>query len=78
MFVPWAWGCNGFFTVVGSIVGSILGMAFGFTTVLAISAACYVVAFFAMSISNRSLRVTDPIALAQSGRSPSESPARTV
>ena len=34
-FIPWVWGVNGFFTVVGSIGASILGMAFGFTAMLA-------------------------------------------
>jgi hypothetical protein len=47
-FVPWAWGVNGFSTVVGSIGASILGMAFGFTAVLAISGACYLTALLAM------------------------------
>jgi len=43
-FVPWAWGVNGFFTVLGSVAASILGMAFGFSIVLAISGGCYLVA----------------------------------
>ena len=38
---PWAWGVNGFFTVIGSVTAVILGMAFGFTVVLATAAACY-------------------------------------
>ena len=50
-FIPWAWGVNGFFTVVGSIGASILGMAFGFTAVLAISGACYLIALSAMIIA---------------------------
>jgi hypothetical protein len=49
-FVPWAWATNGFFTVIGSIGASILGMAFGFTAVLAASAACYLAALLAMTI----------------------------
>jgi hypothetical protein len=47
-FVPWAWGVNGFFTVVGSIGASMLGMAFGFTAVLTISGACYLIALLAV------------------------------
>ena len=35
---PWAWGVNGFFTVIGSVSAIILGMAFGFTVVLATAA----------------------------------------
>jgi hypothetical protein len=50
-FIPWAWGVNGFFTVVGSIGASILGMAFGFAAVLAISGACYLIALSAMIIA---------------------------
>jgi hypothetical protein len=54
-FVPWAWGVNGFFTVLGSIGASILGMAFGFTVVLTVSGACYLSALLAMTISSRGL-----------------------
>ncbi|HZS59661.1 MAG TPA: hypothetical protein VFA43_10350 [Gemmatimonadaceae bacterium] len=46
--VAWAWGVNGFFTVIGSVAAMILGMAFGFTTVIALAGACYVVALFAL------------------------------
>jgi SAM-dependent methyltransferase len=49
-FVPWAWGVNGFLTVVGSVGASILGMMFGFTIVLAVSGACYLSALLAMTI----------------------------
>ena len=44
-------GGNDFFTVVGSIGASILGMAFEFTAVLAISGACYLIALSAMIIA---------------------------
>jgi spermidine synthase len=46
--VPWAWGVNGFFTVIGSVAAVILGMAFGFRATLAIAAACYLVALAAI------------------------------
>ena len=49
-FVPWAWGVNGFLTVVGSVGASILGMILGFTAVLAVSGACYLAALLAMTI----------------------------
>ncbi|MEP6923160.1 MAG: hypothetical protein ABI954_01735 [Pyrinomonadaceae bacterium] len=42
--VPWAWGVNGFFTVIGTIGALILGMAFGFKVVLITAALCYLVA----------------------------------
>lgn len=43
--VPWAWGVNGFFTVIGSVTAMLLGMMFGFTTVLLVAGACYVMCF---------------------------------
>ena len=46
--VPWAWGVNGFFTVIGSIVAVILGMAFGFRFVLGVAAGCYLLALGAI------------------------------
>ena len=48
-FVPWAWGVNGFFTVIGSVGASILAMATGFTAVLAFSGACYFAALLAIT-----------------------------
>jgi hypothetical protein len=46
--VPWAWGVNGFFTVIGSIAAVILGMAFGFRFVLGVAAGCYLLALGAI------------------------------
>jgi hypothetical protein len=37
----WAWGINGFFTVIGTVLALILGMIFGFRVVLLLSALCY-------------------------------------
>jgi MFS family permease len=37
----WAWGVNGFFTVIGTVLALILGMIFGFRVVLLLSALCY-------------------------------------
>ena len=36
---PWAWGVNGFFTVIGSVLAMIIGMVSGFTTVFLIGGA---------------------------------------
>jgi SAM-dependent methyltransferase len=47
--VPWAWGVNGFFTVIGSVVAVILAMASGFTAALAFAGVCYVVALGGMA-----------------------------
>jgi hypothetical protein len=56
-FVPWAWGVNGFFTVLGSVGASILGMALGFNVVLLSSGTCYLVALLAMTASSPGLPV---------------------
>ncbi|GAC1649422.1 MAG: hypothetical protein NVS9B15_08640 [Acidobacteriaceae bacterium] len=44
----WAWGVNGFFTVIGTVLALMLGMIFGFRTVLLLSGFCYVIAILAM------------------------------
>jgi MFS family permease len=49
--VPWAWGVNGFFTVIGTVGALILGMAFGFKAVLVIAAGCYLIALAAVAKS---------------------------
>jgi hypothetical protein len=46
--VPWAWGVNGFFTVIGTVSALILGMAFGFKAVLVIASLCYLIGLAAM------------------------------
>jgi predicted membrane-bound spermidine synthase len=48
--VPWAWGVNGFFTVIGSIAAVILGMAFGFRFVLGVAAVCYLFGLAAITL----------------------------
>lgn len=42
--IPWAWGLNGFASVVGSVGAIVLGMAAGYTAVFAAGALCYVLA----------------------------------
>jgi MFS family permease len=49
--VPWAWGINGFFTVIGTVGALMLGMTFGFRAVLVIAALCYLTALAAMMTS---------------------------
>jgi len=43
-FISWAWGVNGFFTVIGSVGAIILGMALGFKIVILLAALCYLFA----------------------------------
>jgi len=45
-FIPWAWGVNGFFTVIGSVGAVILGMMLGFKIVILLAAAFYAIAIF--------------------------------
>jgi spermidine synthase len=42
--IPWAWGANGFMTVVGSLLAVVLSMKLGFTATLLVAAAIYIVA----------------------------------
>ena len=37
----WAWGVNGFFTVIGTVLALMLGMVIGFRMVLMLACACY-------------------------------------
>ena len=52
--VPWAWGVNSFFTVIGSVGAMILGMTLGFTAVLIVAAGCYSTALIAV-VARRAL-----------------------
>ncbi len=48
--VPWAWGVNGFASVVGAVLGTFLAISVGFTTLTLIALTCY---FLAAIISKR-------------------------
>jgi len=47
-FVPWAWGINGYATVIGSVLAVILALYFGFQAVLWISVGIYVIAYISI------------------------------
>jgi len=49
-FIPWAWGVNGFFTVIGSVGAVILGMMFGFKIVIFLAAFCYLAAMVLLPV----------------------------
>ncbi|MBW2315788.1 MAG: hypothetical protein JRH10_16560 [Deltaproteobacteria bacterium] len=51
--VPWAWACNGFLTVIGSVLCLILSMAAGYTAALVLAAVCYGVAAWSVSSACR-------------------------
>jgi len=42
VLIAWAWGVNGAVSVVASILAASLALSFGFSTVLAVGAACYI------------------------------------
>lgn len=53
-FIPWAWGINATFTVIGTILSLVLAMSFGFGTVLSFAAVLYLVALIMVrSFGNR-------------------------
>jgi hypothetical protein len=52
--VAWAWGVNGATSVVASILAALLALSFGFSTVLAVGAICYVGAWgISLAVSAR-------------------------
>ncbi|HTT18001.1 MAG TPA: hypothetical protein VMG82_03585, partial [Candidatus Sulfotelmatobacter sp.] len=53
ILVPWAWGVNGFFTVVGTVMALILAMSFGFRMVLMLGGVSYLLAWIAILNSRR-------------------------
>ena len=53
-FIPWAWGINGFASVVSAVLATLLAIEFGFTAVILLAIALYALAAFLMSRSTRS------------------------
>lgn len=49
----WAWGVNGFFTVIGTVLALMLGMMIGFRAVLFFACVCYLAGLFAISRVSR-------------------------
>ncbi len=43
-FVPWAWGINGFASVISASLATLIAMAAGFSVVIMLALACYAVA----------------------------------
>jgi len=55
-YVAWGWAVNGFASVVGASLATILAMSFGFDFVLILGLACYFVAVLAWLAMSRSFR----------------------
>jgi hypothetical protein len=47
-YVAWGWAVNGFASVVGAVLSTILAMSFGFRTVMLVALAIYLVALLAL------------------------------
>jgi uncharacterized membrane protein len=47
-YVAWAWAVNGFFSVVASVLATLLSMSLGFGTVMVLALAVYGVAIVAL------------------------------
>ena len=45
--IPWAWGINGFMTVVGSLAATVASMKVGFDVTLLLAAGIYLMAMVA-------------------------------
>lgn len=57
-FIPWGWGINATFTVIGTILSLILAMTFGFTEVLFVASGLYIVALLAINFSEHPVNGT--------------------
>ncbi len=51
--VPWAWGINGFFTVMGSALTVLLAVLFGFNAVLLLAGVIYLLAGLSLPLHHR-------------------------
>jgi MFS family permease len=49
-YVAWGWAVNGFSSVIGAVLTTILAMTFGFRTVLFVALGAYVIALLALRI----------------------------
>lgn len=62
----WAWGVNGFFTVIGTVLALMLGMMIGFRIVLLLASACYLLSLLALSWLSNVRTESDVVALRHS------------
>lgn len=54
-YVAWGWAVNGFASVVGSVLATMLAMTFGFRVVLVIAYALYLIAIGALRLLSRAM-----------------------
>jgi hypothetical protein len=58
--VPWAWGINGFASVVGACLGALVSMAQGFSSTYRLGVACYGVASVAALVGEITRQRVEP------------------
>lgn len=51
--VPWAWGINGYFSVISTVLATILSLEFGFSSVFLLAAASYLITLITLVFMNR-------------------------
>jgi hypothetical protein len=57
-FIPWAWGLNGFASVVSAVLATLLAISFGFTAVIVAALVCYALVAV-LSAGRRSMSIED-------------------
>ena len=60
--IPWAWGANGYASVVGSTLAALVALSWGFSSVMMAAAAVYLVAWaaFTRSLSSPAIQIQSP------------------
>ena len=58
--LPWAWGLNGAFSVVATPLANLMSREVGFSSLLMVGAALYLLAFLALPAGRRARTVSDP------------------
>lgn len=60
--LPWAWGLNGAFSVVATPLANLMSREVGFSSLLMVGAALYLLAFLALPPGRRTRNVSEPVA----------------
>ena len=67
-YVAWSWAINGFFSVIGSVLTTILSMSFGFSAVQFLAFGVYVIAALAFTrIAAVARRTPAPVGAGSTG-----------
>ena len=74
-YVAWGWAVNGFASVIGSVLTTLIAMMAGFNAVLGLATVVYLVALFMLRRLARPLAGADPVEPAPVDPATAESPA---